>query len=241
MLNNFVAIDFETANFKRSSVCSVGIVVVENHQVVDEYYSLIHPTPNYYAQINTSIHGLTRRDTDSARLFPEVWSEIAPRVRDYPFVAHNSPFDESCLKAVMLSYGMNYPAAYRFFCTCLTSRRLLPQLPTISSIRWQVTVGSTSRRTTMPWRMRKRALILRSRFSNFFVPTKKPSSVETSEGYFVPRESGTDYGTICSTSSFFTVFTKSSRFTPRYKAIEAATNTEEYTPKQIPIVRARAK
>ena len=60
MLNNFVAIDFETANFKRSSVCSVGIVVVENHQVVDEYYSLIHPTPNYYAQINTSIHGLTR-------------------------------------------------------------------------------------------------------------------------------------------------------------------------------------
>lgn len=129
MLNNFVAIDFETANFKRSSVCSVGIVVVENHQVVDEYYSLIHPTPNYYAQINTSIHGLTRRDTDSTRLFPEVWSEIAPRVRDYPFVAHNSPFDESCLKAVMLSYGMNYPAAYRFFCTCLTSRRLLPQLP----------------------------------------------------------------------------------------------------------------
>ena len=129
MLNNFVAIDFETANFKRSSVCSVGIVVVENHQVVDEYYSLIHPTTNYYAQINTSIHGLTRRDTDSARLFPEVWSEIAPRVRDYPFVAHNSPFDESCLKAVMLSYGMNYPAAYRFFCTCLTSRRLLPQLP----------------------------------------------------------------------------------------------------------------
>lgn len=128
MLNNFVAIDFETANAKRSSVCSVGIVVVENHQVVDEYYSLIHPTPNYYMSINTSIHGLTAADTAHAPLFPEVWQQIAPRVRNYPLVAHNSPFDESCLKAVFLAYGMPYPA-YQFYCTCRTARRLLPDLP----------------------------------------------------------------------------------------------------------------
>ena len=29
-MDNFVAIDFETANFAQSSVCSVGMVIVKN-------------------------------------------------------------------------------------------------------------------------------------------------------------------------------------------------------------------
>ncbi len=32
---DFAAIDFETANGQRSSVCSVGIVIVRNGQLVD--------------------------------------------------------------------------------------------------------------------------------------------------------------------------------------------------------------
>ena len=47
-MQDFVAIDFETANGKRSSVCSVGIVVVRGGEIVDRFYSLIKPTPNYY-------------------------------------------------------------------------------------------------------------------------------------------------------------------------------------------------
>ena len=42
---NFVAINFETANGRRSSVCSVGIVVVRGGEIVDKFYSLIQPTP----------------------------------------------------------------------------------------------------------------------------------------------------------------------------------------------------
>lgn len=38
-------------------------------------------------------------------------------------VAHNSPFDEGCLKAAFRQYGMAYPD-YRFFCTCRASRRV---------------------------------------------------------------------------------------------------------------------
>lgn len=51
----------------------------------------------------------------------------------------------------------------------------------------------------------------------------------------------TSYGTISCTSSFLMGFTRSSRFTPRYMAIAAATNTDEYTPRRIPIVSANAK
>lgn len=47
-MQDFVAIDFETANGRRSSVCSVGIVIVRGGEIVDRFYSLIKPAPNYY-------------------------------------------------------------------------------------------------------------------------------------------------------------------------------------------------
>ncbi len=123
-MKDFVAIDFETANGSRTSVCSVGIVIVKDGEVVDRFYSLIRPTPNYYSQFTTRIHGLTRRDTDSAKKFPEVWAQIQDRIEGLPLVAHNRPFDESCLKAVFEEYGMEYPN-YPFYCTLAASRRKL--------------------------------------------------------------------------------------------------------------------
>ncbi|MBE6311989.1 MAG: exonuclease [Bacteroidales bacterium] len=130
-MKNFVAIDFETANGRRSSVCSVGIVVVKGGEIVDSFYSLIKPTPNYYAIFCQEVHGLSAADTDSAPLFPEVWRRAMAQVSrtfpcfadsGVPFVAHNKAFDESCLRAVFQSYQMDYPE-YTFLCTCIASRR----------------------------------------------------------------------------------------------------------------------
>lgn len=45
---NFAAIDFETANNERSSVCSVGIIIVRDGKIVNKFYSLIKPEPEYY-------------------------------------------------------------------------------------------------------------------------------------------------------------------------------------------------
>ena len=47
-MRDFAAIDFETANNERTSVCSVGVVIVRNGEIVDTFYSLIQPEPNYY-------------------------------------------------------------------------------------------------------------------------------------------------------------------------------------------------
>ncbi|MGM9817133.1 MAG: 3'-5' exonuclease [Lepagella sp.] len=123
-MQNFVAIDFETANSNRTSVCSVGIVVVRDGKIVDKYYSLIQPTPNYYNRWTTAVHGLTRQDTDGQPTFPEVWAQIAPKIGGLPLVAHNKPFDEGCLKAVFAKYDMEYPD-YPFYCTLAASRRKL--------------------------------------------------------------------------------------------------------------------
>ena len=56
-MRDFAAIDFETANFQFTSVCSVGVVIVRNGEISDSFYSLIQPEPNYYNRLNTSIHG----------------------------------------------------------------------------------------------------------------------------------------------------------------------------------------
>ena len=137
-MKDFAAIDSETANSERSSVCSVGVVIVRNNEIVDSFYSLINPEPNYYNYWCTKVHGLTNRDTDDAPIFPEVWKQIAPLIEGLPLVAHNSPFDESCLKAVFRVYQMDYPD-YKFYDTLSTARRTMKglenhQLHTVAAV-----------------------------------------------------------------------------------------------------------
>ena len=126
-MTDFAAIDFETANGNRSSVCSVGVVIVRGGEIVDTFYSLIQPEPNYYNYWCCQVHGLCREDTDDAPVFPDVWAKIEPLIDGLPLVAHNRPFDEGCLRAVFRVYRMDYPE-YDFYDTLAASRRLLPHL-----------------------------------------------------------------------------------------------------------------
>ena len=137
-MRDFAAIDFETANNERTSVCSVGVVIVRDGELVDSFYSLIQPEPNYYNYWCTQVHGITRHDTESAPVFPEVWKQIEPLIDGLPLVAHNKAIDESCLKAVFRCYQMDYPD-YEFHCTYQAARRAFPnaenhQLHTISML-----------------------------------------------------------------------------------------------------------
>ena len=120
-MRNFAAIDFETANEQPSSVCSVGVVIVRDGEIVDSFYSLIHPEPEYYQWFCQQVHGLGPEDTDDAPVFPHVWEKIQPLIVGLPLVAHNSCFDEGCLKAVFRVYQMDYPD-YEFHDTLAVSR-----------------------------------------------------------------------------------------------------------------------
>ena len=137
-MTDFAAIDFETANECPSSVCSVGVVVVRGGEIVDKFYSLIHPEPEYFQWFCRRVHGLGPADTEDAPVFPIVWEKVGALVGNLPLVAHNSPFDEGCLKAVFRVYQMDYPD-YEFHDTCAASRRsfgrLLPnhRLPTVAA------------------------------------------------------------------------------------------------------------
>lgn len=125
-----IAIDFETANEQPSSVCSVGAVYFKDGQIVRSFYALIQPEPNYYKFFCQQVHGLGHEDTDDAPCFPEVWRQLEEEIGQgmsleemgVPFVAHNSRFDENCLKTVFRVYGMTYPD-YEFHDTLRASRR----------------------------------------------------------------------------------------------------------------------
>ncbi|MBQ9547585.1 MAG: 3'-5' exonuclease [Bacteroidales bacterium] len=121
-MTDFAAIDFETANECPSSVCSVGVVIVRGGQIVDSFYSLILPEPEYYQPFCQHVHGLGPEDTDDAPVFPFVWEKIAPKIEGLPLVAHNARFDEGCLKAAFQVYRMDYPD-YVFHDTLAASRR----------------------------------------------------------------------------------------------------------------------
>lgn len=125
---NFAAIDFETANNHKSSVCSVGIVVVRDGMISEKIYELIRPVPNFYNFWNTKVHGLRYEETARAEQFPDVWGRIAPIISDLTLVAHNSPFDEGCLRGVHEHFGMEYPE-YEFLCSCRMARKAFPKLP----------------------------------------------------------------------------------------------------------------
>ena len=137
-MRDFAAIDFETANNQRSSVCSVGVVVVRDGEIAETFYSLINPEPNYYTYWCSQVHGLTREDTEDAPVFPAVWAQIEPLIEGLPLVAHNRPFDESCLKAVFRVYQMDYPD-YEFYdtgrCLRIPSGKSSPRTGRCRSLR----------------------------------------------------------------------------------------------------------
>ena len=125
-MKNFAAIDFETANFERTSVCSVGVVIYRDGRKTDEFYSLVKPEPEYYNYKYSQVQGLCMEDNVMAPVFPDVWRKIEPLIAGLPLVAHNKAFDESCLKAVFHCYQMDYPD-YEFHCTLIQSRRVWPE------------------------------------------------------------------------------------------------------------------
>ncbi|MGJ8652031.1 MAG: 3'-5' exonuclease [Opitutaceae bacterium] len=116
MLHTFTAIDFETAQPARSSICQVGLVRVEEGEVVRELSLLVQPPENTYSYWNTNVHGLTEIDTMRSPFFDAIWPEIRGFIEGRTVVAHNGAFDFSCLRKTLDFYGMSEPA-YEQQCT----------------------------------------------------------------------------------------------------------------------------
>ena len=127
-MGNFVAIDFETANYKRTSACAIGLVVVENRKVVETFSTLIKPEPFWFLPDFTEIHGITAKDVEDKGNFEDVWPEIKKRIKGQRLLAHNAPFDRSVLNACLQLYNIKFPQP-EFVCTCRIAKAALPKSP----------------------------------------------------------------------------------------------------------------
>jgi DNA polymerase-3 subunit epsilon len=100
----FVAIDVETANAKRASICQIGLVVYDNRKVVDEWSTLVNPEDDFHP-INVSIHGIGRKSVASAPTLPEVFAEVRARVAG-ACIASYGDFDRSAFFQAGQRYGL---------------------------------------------------------------------------------------------------------------------------------------
>lgn len=125
-MNDFIAIDVETANGHRSSICSIGAVKVRDGVIVDRRYTLVKPEPDWYAYYCTQVHGLTDDDTWNAPSFGSVWTAWTDWLEGLPLVAHNAPFDSGCIRAACSIYGLE-PPEQPFLCTLKAARSTIPR------------------------------------------------------------------------------------------------------------------
>lgn len=113
----FTALDFETANGNRNSICQVGLVHFEKGILVKELSILVQPPQNFYWRNFTMIHGISPYTTVNSPSFDMVWDEIKPYIENHLVVAHNGfSFDFPVLQHTLSFYGLETPQ-YQKFCT----------------------------------------------------------------------------------------------------------------------------
>ncbi|OUM41046.1 exonuclease domain-containing protein [Arthrobacter sedimenti] len=123
---NFTAIDFETANSKRGSVCAVGLAKVRNGVVVDTASWLIKPphSVSEFSSMNIAVHGIRPADVQRAPSWTESLQRILVFAGDDRFIAHNASFDRSVLRGACAESGLTVPGN-SFHCSVDLARRLL--------------------------------------------------------------------------------------------------------------------
>jgi DNA polymerase-3 subunit epsilon len=128
--SSFVAIDFETANHSRLSICAAGMAVFENGLLMESLYWLVRPPKGHgwFHEVFLDCHGLTHLDVLDAPEFPVIASEILNRLtRADLVIAHNASFDIEHLRNTLIHFGIPQPE-FDYLCTCHLARRVWPDL-----------------------------------------------------------------------------------------------------------------
>ncbi len=119
----FAVIDVETPNCHNDSICSLGIVIIENGDVTKKLHYLINPETDF-DEMNISIHGITPETIKGEPIFPEVWERVKALFSECLLAGHNLKFDLSCIKKTMQKYQIEAAPVY-FIDTLTLSRKYM--------------------------------------------------------------------------------------------------------------------
>ena len=105
VLMTFNAIDVETANHSRGSICQIGICSVINGEIGNRWETLVNPETDFNPY-NVAIHGIGDADVKSAPTLPGIYTELCERVQD-SVVVHHSPFDKTAFEQATSKYNLH--------------------------------------------------------------------------------------------------------------------------------------
>ena len=108
---SFTAIDFETANPNKASVCAVGVARVRDGQVVETHGTLVRPPAGYdeFGFYNVRAHGIQAQHVASAASWKSVHATIMDFIGDDPIVAYNVPADRPVFEKASAVYRLAAP------------------------------------------------------------------------------------------------------------------------------------
>ncbi|HNW89526.1 MAG TPA: exonuclease domain-containing protein [Bacteroidales bacterium] len=122
---NYTAIDIETATPNLWSICQIGIVKVENFEIIETKLINIKPPENTYSYYNSLIHGMNCKDTECELCFNEHWNDINQFLEGQLVIAHNVSFDINSIHQALEYYKLPRPQ-FNTFCTYkATGHRLI--------------------------------------------------------------------------------------------------------------------
>ena len=123
-MSTFNAIDVETANANRASICQIGIVHVRDGQVRDRWQTLVDPE-DWFDEWNVSIHGIDEKDVRNSPTLPELRSTLRKRLRGSVVVSHTS-FDRVAFERAMTKYTLE-PLQVTWLDSAKIARRAWPE------------------------------------------------------------------------------------------------------------------
>ena len=129
MVQRFVAFDVETPNHENNRICSIGVTVIDDGQIVRHFSTLVNPG-TYFDSFNMQLCGIRPQDTQKAPGFAALWEEIGPLFCGGAILAaHNAPFDLSVLSKCIAAYRIPTPRTVPYVCTCRLARKAYPDFP----------------------------------------------------------------------------------------------------------------
>jgi DNA polymerase-3 subunit epsilon len=126
---DFVALDVETANSDRGSVCAIGLSTVAEGVVVRTDSLLCKPPGSFnrFESFNTRLHGISASSVADSPSFSDRLSEAVALIGGRPVVCHNASFDMGAIRDACVEDGVPWPSL-TYACTLVLSRRALPHL-----------------------------------------------------------------------------------------------------------------
>ena len=119
----FNAIDVETANADRSSICQIGIVRIRDGVIKEQLSMLVNPEMPFSA-FNVAIHGINGEDVRRSETLPQIYPRLRRILEGTPLVSHTS-FDRGAMDGVAERYGLR-PIRAPWLDSSLIARRAWP-------------------------------------------------------------------------------------------------------------------